>query len=479
LDDNAYAVRVGACERLKWMAASERLAQPIVLAVKHRLSDQCLSEDSYRRLESIREAARGFWLTADSADWKWPPASDTQLDEWLEELGRPAASGDPHTAVHRRIAQQDLMDVLCRDEDVPRIKAAIEAHLQGKLDQAPAGRLKELLDLTRPTLVAECWSGRRQTLEQHMIVGQPMYVAGFAAHPSHFDRADDRVAHCVSGNALNPGDYPVGVAFPPPNVANAVFQLNYLPTPRRQIAYSYDRQIDPAIRLARLSRCTLDRFLAEKRLLDDAELRMLAQLDVGEVSRFAGRYFLAVEDGTVEDEIGHEGPATGQGSCFAAICGQLAVEGTREAVPRLLEAIRRRRFRPPTAASPYRQQWLAALSIARRDPWPEVDTWLAQNIENRQALLITHDEWGRRTSRSASGGGNRQSVVVETDEAAEIGATAAGVLLVRHEQRPEAFGLQAVVDTRLSALKLPGFRYRAADDVQRVRQWWKEQARSP
>ena len=50
---------------------------------------------------------------------------------------------------------------------------------------------------------------------------------------------------------------------------------------------------DPAARLAKLSRRTLDRFLAEKRLLNDSELGMLGQLDAREVSRFASRYFLA------------------------------------------------------------------------------------------------------------------------------------------------------------------------------------------
>ena len=56
----------------------------------------------------------------------------------------------------------------CQDREVPRVKAAIEARGQhvpmvgGKPDQEAAERLKELLDLTRPALVAEIWSGRKQ-----------------------------------------------------------------------------------------------------------------------------------------------------------------------------------------------------------------------------------------------------------------------------------------------------------------------------
>ena len=304
-------------------------------------------------------------------------------------------------------------------------------------------RLRELLDLTRPALVAESWSGRKQTLEQHLIVGQPMHSPG-AEHPSHFDRADDRVAHCVSGNALTPGDYPVGVAFPPPNwpadAPEAVFHLVNLPTPRRQIAYSYYVKTDPAARLAKLSRRTLDRFLAEKKLLNDPELGMLGQLDAREVSRFASRYFLLVEDGMVDEDLDQESSTSrshlgSQSSRFGAICAQLALDGTREAVPGLLEAMRQKKFMSPTPLGPYRLQWLAALSIARRDPWPDVDAWLAENIDNQQTVIIDHDE------------------------AAEIGATAAGLLLTRHEQRPEAFGLQAAADPQLAELKLPGFRY--------------------
>src|SRR5208337_1793176 len=123
-----------------------------------------------------------------------------------------------------------------------------------------------------------------------------------AAHPSHFDRADDHVAHCVSGNALTPGDYPVGVAFSAPNWhanTQGFFHLVNLPSPRRQIAYSYYVKTDPAVRLAKISRRTLDRFLSDKRLMNDSELGILGQLDAQEVSCFASHYFLLMEDGSV------------------------------------------------------------------------------------------------------------------------------------------------------------------------------------
>ena len=111
--------------------------------------------------------------------------------------------------------------------------------------------------------------------------------------------------------------------------------------------------------------------------------------------------------------------------------------------------MRQKKFLSPTPLSSYRLEWLAAFAIAHRDPWPAVDAWLADNIDNRETLVIDHDG------------------------SAEIGATAAGLLLLRHEGRPEALGLRAVADSRLAELKLPGFRYAMPDDSERVRIWWK------
>ena len=347
---------------------------------------------------------------------------------------------------------------MAQDADLPRVKAALEARLRGKLDRDASVTLRELLELTQPALAAEVWSDRKmQEPEQRLIIGQPKRFNEYA-NPSFFDRADDKTAHSASGNALTPGDYPVGVAFAAPRWHTAdgkegVFHLVNLPTPRRQIAYNYYVKTDAAARLARISHRTLDRFLAEKTLLSDPELGMLGQLDAREVSRFAARYFFLVEDGTVDEEVNAEYSASrkhlgSQSSRFGSICAQLAIDGTHDAVPGLLDAIRQKRFLSPTPLGPYRLEWLAAFSIARRDPWAGVDAWLAESLADKQTLLIDHSD------------------------AAEIGATAAGMLLERHHQRPEALGLQAVVDPHMLDFKLSGYRYAAADGAERVRKWW-------
>ena len=120
----------------------------------------------------------------------------------------------------------------------------------------------------------------------------------------------------------------MGVAFPAPNWQSDLqgfFHLVNLPTPRRQIAYSYYVKTDPAARLAKISRRTLDRFLAEKKALNDSELGMLGQLDAHEVSRFASRYFLLMEDGTVEEDFNQERrPAATRLAARAAALGRSA-----------------------------------------------------------------------------------------------------------------------------------------------------------
>jgi hypothetical protein len=476
LDDNSYSVRAGATERLQWLAGCPQFAPPILLLLKRRLADLSLGEDSFQRIEDIRRIAWGVWLNSDPGDSFLPPVSPAQIERWLDDLARPEGRGPSLPSAHagvsplrRRVALQNLMDALAQDAEVPYVKAALEARLRGKPDQTSATALKELLDLTRPAIVAEVWSMRKlQEPEQRMFIGEPR-VFREGANPSCFDRADDQSAHCASGNSLVPGNYPVGLAFPAPRwkqgQVEGFFYLVNLPTPRRQIAYNYFAKTDAATRLAKLSRRTLDHFLAEKRLLGDAELGMLGQLDAREVSRFAARYFLLVDDGSVEEAIDSEFSTSrkhlgGDSSRFGSICAQLAIDGTRDAIPGLLAAIQQKRIDPPKSV-PYRFEWLAAFSIALRDPWPGVDAWLVEQLDNRQKLDISHNDGG------------------------EVGATAAAALLERHNEKPGAgspegsrWGLQLVVDPHLLNYKVAGYTYGAADSVQRVRKWWARQPES-
>ncbi len=79
------------------------------------------------------------------------------------------------------------------------------------------GPLQELVDFARPCLAAEVWSNHAHMTVQYLIVDLPQYneMTGLS---THFDRIDDLTAHCVSGNSLTEGNYPVRIAIPHPEV---------------------------------------------------------------------------------------------------------------------------------------------------------------------------------------------------------------------------------------------------------------------
>jgi len=390
-----------------------------------------------------------------------PAVSDEQIGRWLDDLVRPGANGA------RDAAECELLDLLARDDYVSRLKQALQARLSQKPNADSVAKLNSLLDWTKPEVVAEYWRGRRQLGEQHLLVGVPTLSPG-AERPTCFDRADDRVAHCASGNALVPGDYRVGEAFPHPRQENAFFHLVSLPTPRRRMAYVSCGNADEQKRLAALSRRTLDNVLADKRPLSEPELLMLEQLDPAEVSRFAGRYFLLVDDsGMSQSGVRRLG---GRPSRFGMICARLAVDGGKDAMPGLAEAIAKNRFLPPTLLAPYRLEWLAALAIAARDPWPEVDAWLANCIDRRELLMevkpgtatvLTHD--------SADGLIERKLFAIE------VGATAAATLLNRHGQKPAEFGLLPTTEALMNHLHVDGYNFGGEEARKKVQKWWKQE----
>ena len=458
VDDDSYAVRLGAVERLRWLSGSPKLMGPILIRLKQRVADPDIPIDDYRRLDAVRQTIWGHWLTSGQGDLDLPSVSKEQLDRWLADLGRPAEKSQPALRPSRQqVARQELLDLLARDAEVPRVKTALEQRLAATTDADAAARLRELVDLCRPAMVAECWMGRQVIGRQHLLVGVPSQPPG-AERPSHFDRIDDRVAHCVSGNSLSPGDYPVGVAIPHPKQAGAIFHLVNLSTPRRRMAYPYSSNTDPAQQLAAISRRTLERYLAAKHPLSEREACQLVQLDPREVSRFAGRYFQLVEDVLLDDDssadiMGEDLPGE-RSSLHGTICAVLALDGTKDAAPGLLEAIEHKRLLPPTVLGPYLLAWVAALSIAARDPWPGADAWLAGVVGRRDSLPL----------------------VLEHRDGAELRATAARILLHRHRESTAPFSLQPVADSVLVSLHVEGYRFSRPEGVGRVTAWWKQRA---
>jgi hypothetical protein len=447
LDDDSYAVRLGATRRLEWLLGNPKLICPIMFRLKQRLSSESLDVEAKQRIEALWQLARGAWLSSDIASAELPAVSDERIDQWLDDLVRPGSSGAIRAA--RDAASCELLDLLARDDYVPRLTQELRARLAKKPNAEAAAALQSLLDWTKPELVAEYWQGRHQLAEQHLLVGVSTTSAG-GARPTCFDRVDERTAHCSSGNSLAPGNYPVGKAVPHPRQEGAFFHLVNLPTPRRRMAYVSCANADEYKRLAALSRRTFDGLLADKRPLTEPQLLMIAQLDPAELSRFAGKYFLLVAD----SKLGQSGPRRvgGRPSRFGMICARLAADGTKDAMPGLAEAIAKSRFLPPTLLAPFRLDLLAALSIAARDPWTDANAWLADRFGESELLLE-----GRPSGP-------------------EVGATAAAVLLKRYGQTPAKFGLQPAFDPLMNnELHVEGYRFGSDEARKKVQEWWKRE----
>ena len=116
----------------------------------------------------------------------------------------------------------------------------------------------------------------------------------------------------------------------------------------------------------------------------------------------------------------------------------------------MIEAIDAGCFLPPTSKAPYHMPWLAALSIAQRDPWPEVDDWLVSLIE--------------RTDHLIEGRG----------QGPQLGATAAAILLKRHKEDARKHGLRRIGETFMQRCRLEAYTYPSEETPKKVLAWWKE-----
>jgi hypothetical protein len=426
LGSDRYLDRLGALERLGALAQTASLNLDVYPALRRAAADPTLSTDVRLTLAPLLETARYQCLTSPESGASKPPSSD-QVANWVNVLTstgdgqRTAGNGNDlgRQAVWRDAAERELLDALAHDATATAVQQALEAVLAREgLDDDALVRLRRLAEWARPGLAVEYWQRRRNLAIQYFVVGVPSQAPG-AIRPTRFDRVADDFAICASGNALRPGEYPLGVAFPHPREQAAFFQLVSMPTARERLLYHYETQsLDESARLRAITDRTLAPAITHKRPLDDAQLWLLGQLDQPTVARLLRTYFAEVPDAPFD--LSQLAPMLSDvSSVHRTACLMLALDGSHEVVPTLVEAAQSKRFLPLTSDEPQAMAWIAALTIAAREPWDDVDRWLASLVE--------------RTDRISFGQGT----------AGDVGATAAAMLLVRYGEDPGYFGLVA------------------------------------
>ena len=432
-----------------------RLQPPAICLVvdelRRHLTDERLSFDVRRQLKLLHQQARRTWVMSDPARWRHPEVNREQLAAWVNTLASP---DDERTMPAIQTARRELLDHLMRDELVDDIEALVDQRLEtGTLARSAINRLTELKEWCIPSLVAEVWSDRSLVTIQLLQVGVPQHPFG-AANVTLFDRVDDKKAHCVSGNSLQPGDYPVMEAIPHPSSPGPMFHLTNTPTPRRQMAYRYRLQAQSEEeRLQEITARTVKQWIAARKSINERQILLMGTLDPATVSRQIGEYFLAVDDRRSEQAA--EGFFPDDTRHFAKLCIVLGNIGTREAAPGLLKAIEKDRFLPP-AAGEERLEWAALLAIAARDPWDGLDAWLLDQVASDVQI-------------------SRYSVEENSEWDATLGACAAALFLKRRGLEPEDHGLRALVFRR-AVNYVPWYRFHKPADRERFLQVW---ARTP
>ncbi|MGD9719957.1 MAG: hypothetical protein AB7O59_01940 [Pirellulales bacterium] len=461
LASDLSAERDAAQRRLTAMLEHVELVGPVLTEAKARLADASINRQTRRALENVLDRAREVWVNADPAQVKLPPVSAEQMARWIDDnaLAEPL---DARGRVRRDVAHRELVDLLVRDDTRAVLLEVLAQRIGATGDDAIKGRCEELVEYARPSMAAEVWSHQRHDVElgqgddwnhrqhitvQHLIVGVPQ-MAETAQRPTHFDRIDNETAHCVSGNSLDPGDYPVGEAIPHPKGQEVMFYLVNLPTPRERMAYAYRLRRDEAVRLLEISQRTLDKMVARRAPLDEKHVTMLMQLDPRAVSRFVGPYLDAVPD---QPLVADGGDLAGQLTLHTAICSVLITVGTHEAVPALEKLARSDRWQKPNHENPIHIAWVAALAIAMRDPWPGLDDWLASLVDETEPLLLN------------------------ADPVPDLGATAAGLLLERHQVSPYSFDLEPAGNDAFDRSRFAGYAFLSPEGRQMVRDWWQKQ----
>ena len=417
LDSDRYTTRDAAVARLSAAARDRQSCAGVYQAMKSGLADPTLPLNTRLTLASLVDEARYHWLVA--AERKFELASAAQVDGWVAQVSKASRNAEAATRVRGAAAERELLDALLNSENVVHVKQSVEKALESdELDPVAATRLQNVREWTQPAIAAEYWKQRRNQSIQYVLLGKPTRLDG-AYRASHFDELGRTSVRCISGNSLRPGVYPLDVAFPHPREHDAFFQLVSLPAARDRFVHQFETtRLNDAARLRAITERTMMPAIDRRRVFEDGELLVLPQLDPPTVARLLSDYFSHVPDEAYD--LSDVLPMlTDESSRHRAACLMLAVDGSHELVPALVDAAKSGRMRELPTDQPHSIPWIAALSIARRDPWPEIDVWLESLIDRSEPITF---------------GGDAQC---------ELGATAAALLVARHGETVERFNLVA------------------------------------
>lgn len=420
LDSEHYASRVGAQADLAALLSQPSLIGPVVTSLKDQLAKADLTVSQRKRLVGLYDQAFHAWLRSEPSTWQLPPFQIEPVNAAIDTLARiDPDTEDPAKQLRWQIAEREVRFALARDSHVQAVEAALQKRLEDpELAPEAASTLRRLAQWCRPAMVAEIWQlsnfGNRvhrwQTVAQYLYIGVPWRNPDTPDDPrsSHFDYCDDEVCHCAEGYTLPRGEYPVGSAFAHPSRPDeTLFFVVNLPNPRRRMLFDYklsrgyDLPGNQEMRLREITKKTCDDFLSGKRTLDTESVMMLNVLDPHLVSKFAAEY-LAKKD--------PPGNSAEQEQIDLQLCYQVLLRyGTADCLPGIVAAIENDRLPGIGPNQPYNVPWMVALTIAQKHPGIQSEAWLAEQMERPDKLVF--------------------------DQEADVGATAAGMLLKQHPTR--------------------------------------------
>lgn len=340
------------------------------------------------------------------------------------------------------LAVQTLEDALISEEFSELTLKKLQETLDSrKMTPSGAILLSRLVFLMKPCLSAEYWEHSEMKTAQFLQVGVPQN-SGLGT--SFFDRMSEGRVFCREGVNLEVGEYELGTAVRHPNRKSAFFHFVKLETLEEKLLYPQEMRRSAGERWRGISERTLSWIDAEcrkeARVLTAEELRTLELLEPKVLSAQAADWLVrwssergAFRLGELEEPQGIQ----------AHLCRLLLALGTREAIPELEKVLDQEILWKGMEAES-RIAWLAALAIARRDPWEGVQDWLKGRLDEDLELVTYH--WDRSddspmvaalgSERPRSEGAGPMVRSEETQKRSkniQLSASAAGILLEMRE----------------------------------------------